>query len=97
MQFFKYGIEFFDGKLPQYGGHGQWMSSYFDLDYLMICTNHEASLDFYKFLKGDHKGLFKRQCTYYDGFHHHVNLVFLMVCWGGRPYIETDDDDMLDL
>lgn len=93
MKFFKYGIDFFDGKLDRYGGHWQFLSRWTQLDYLWISVNENVTRDYYKTFQLKKKIYFKRSSIYYDGYHHSINCVLFNVCWGGKPYDETESDD----
>lgn len=89
MKFHKWGIEIFDGRLKQYGGHWQRLSSFFQLDYLIIDINDSLIKDLSEELVLKNRTFFKRYSMYYDGYHHSNNLIFFLISWGGKPYEET--------
>lgn len=87
MEFYKHGVEIFNGMQSQYGGHWQKLSHWTQLDYLAITIWSPDTL-YEVFILKDFSKIFNLQTTYYDGHHHHINLVLFIIAWGGPPYTE---------
>jgi hypothetical protein len=73
MKFFKIGIEIFDNKRIESGGHWRFLGVITKLDYLVI------SLQFETFQ-------IKYYTDFYDGYHHAIQLGYLWFSWGGPPF-----------
>lgn len=73
-RFYKYGIELCDGKWPCYGGHTLWLARLLRIDYLSVGLQK--------------KFLMSYEHSYYDGQHHSLDVGFIYIAWGGRPFMK---------
>jgi hypothetical protein len=75
MKFYKYGIAVFDARAKEYGGFNHFIAKNifkWRLCYLSICLNKKFKFEV-KYNDDD---------TYYDGYHNHIWLGWLLIYWG---------------